>query len=499
MLGNDEGGDWLEVAPPGSPKNQCQKATETPLGVILKFQRAHEKSMDRIDFYLDIVPLPLVILLAGFVVVLFMGIPARYRIVVALTLVPIWLTIGRLPALGVLSQAAKVSSSMSYLLVGLAALLHPGPRRQLPGITWLYLVMAGIAFLYVLRVEDRTLAIVLRLQWLTLVFASLMLIRTVVSAQDMMRVVNGLAFGCFCAIGLPLSGLILFPGEAFLRGAGRFQPYGVNSNQIGMLFALAIPLLCFKGLTTRAVSLKPFIFAAVGIALGMALLTGSRQTLLAILMVSIPIIFYFSKRPILTIIAIGLGFSAVSYVIGMADQTAFDRFSDLETYRFEVWSAYIRDVFAVRPLFGLFGVSGEAAFKSSVIGVHPHSAYMNLMYMGGLSLFVPMMILLFISLKSAFKVWRQRYNLGLHPMLTSILAMLLVAMYVQGLFNQVVYWPTYTWSFIHVILAAFFITTAATLQEEDPAWVLPDLDHDPWEMEFDEEEEMTEEVASEAH
>jgi hypothetical protein len=35
--------------------------------------------------------------------------------------------------------------------------------------------------------------------------------------------------------------------------------------------------------------------------------------------------------------------------------------------------------------------------------------------------------------------------------------MVLIAMYIQGLFNQVVYWPTYTWSFLHVVLASLFI------------------------------------------
>ena len=30
-------------------------------------------------------------------------------------------------------------------------------------------------------------------------------------------------------------------------------------------------------------------------------------------------------------------------------------------------------------------------------------------------------------------------------------------MYIQGLFNQVVYWPTYTWSYLHVVLASLFI------------------------------------------
>ena len=60
--------------------------------------------------------------------------------------------------------------------------------------------------------------------------------------------------------------------------------------------------------------------------------------------------------------------------------------------------------------------------------------------------------------------------------------MLLAAMYIQGLFNQVVYWPTYTWSFLHIILASFFISVAYDLTNEDPAWVLPD------EYAFDDEE-----------
>ena len=54
--------------------------------------------------------------------------------------------------------------------------------------------------------------------------------------------------------------------------------------------------------------------------------------------------------------------------------------------------------------------------------------------------------------------------------------MLLVAMYTQGIFNQVVYWPTYTWSIIHVILSVFFISIGTDLKQQDPAWVIPDLE-----------------------
>ncbi|MBM43707.1 MAG: hypothetical protein CMJ36_01650 [Phycisphaerae bacterium] len=449
--------------------------------------------MDRIQIYLDIVPLPVAVAGAFFAVFAFFAIPSRYRLSVALTIMPIWLTMSRLPEFEIqwLPPAAKITSIMGYSFVGLGAMLHPGPRRTLPRYVWLYLVMAVIAFLFVLRVDDRTVALILRLQWLTLVFAALMLARTIVTTQDLMRIVNALAFGCFLALALPLSALILFPGESFLKGGNRFEPYGVNSNQIGMLFALALPLLAYKGLTARRVVFKPILLGAAGITVGMALLTGSRQTLLAILMVSIPLVFKFSKRPVITIVGLAIGAFAVSYVMGMADATAVERLSDLESERIYIWEAYIRDVFAQRPLFGLLGVSGEEAFKSSVVGMHPHSAYFNMMYMGGLVYTVPMLWLLWKSVKSTKTVWQARTMLGTDPLLISILATLLLAMYVQGLFNQVVYWPTYAWSFLHVILASFFMSVAHDLEVEDPAWVLPDeeAEYDPGDW-YDEDEEV---------
>ena len=79
------------------------------------------------------------------------------------------------------------------------------------------------------------------------------------------------------------------------------------------------------------------------------------------------------------------------------------------------------------------------------------------MYVGGATFAVPMVYLTIYSLYSGWKTWLNRKNLAGNPFLYSILFMLLVAMYIQGLFNQVVYWPTYTWSFLHVVLAAFFI------------------------------------------
>ena len=81
---------------------------------------------------------------------------------------------------------------------------------------------------------------------------------------------------------------------------------------------------------------------------------------------------------------------------------------------------------------------------------------------------------------------RRRF-LGGDPLLYSVLYMLLIAMYVQGIFNQVVYWPTYTWSFLHVVLASMFICIAREIRDGNAQGALPSM----WD-EFDEDDEEAE-------
>jgi hypothetical protein len=79
------------------------------------------------------------------------------------------------------------------------------------------------------------------------------------------------------------------------------------------------------------------------------------------------------------------------------------------------------------------------------------------MYVGGATFALPMVFLTIYSIFCGIKMWKVRQYLPGDSLLYSVLVMLLIAMYVQGLFNQVVYWPTYTWSYLHVVLASFFI------------------------------------------
>jgi len=458
--------------------------------------------MDKVDIYLRLVAeQPLLLLPVVFCIIAFLIVPKEKRLFLMLVILVPWLTIARSPELGPISAAAKLSSGGAYLLIALSALVHPGPKRHIPGVVWIFVIVAAVSIFYVLTVQERMLAIILRMQWLTVTVAGVLTARTIVYYSDMRRVVYALTFGCVIALLIPISSLILFPGESFLRGAGRFQPWGANSNQTGMLFALATPLFAYLGMTYHKLSLRPFFIALLMLTIAMALLTASRQTMLAIMMVMIPILLVVTKRPVMLFLGLAVAAIAIPFVFSLGAEANLERLSTLQTGRLEIWSAYWREVFPRRPIFGLLGSSGQSYFKSlNEVGMHPHNAWFYLMYIGGASIALPMVYLTIYSSMCGIKLWKVRNYLPGDPLLYSVLVMLLIAMYIQGLFNQVVYWPTYTWSYLHVVLASLFICIwvdirdgnfEGALYNDEPEEEMYDFDETPPE-DFEDYEEGSE-------
>jgi len=415
--------------------------------------------MDRTEVYIQLImEQPLILVPAVLFIFAFFVIPVDKRLFMTLLILVPWLTLARSPGLGPISAVAKISSGAAYLLIAYSTLTHPGPKREAPFAVWLFVIVACMGMFYVFSVAEVRTALILRAQWVSVTLAGVLTARTIVSHSDLRRVVNALTFGCIAALIVPISSLILFPGESFLRGMGRFQPWGANSNQTGMLFALATPLLAYAGMTYAKLSMRPFFISVLMLTIGMALLTASRQTMVAIVMVMIPIILVVSKRPVMMILGLTLAAIALPLVFSLGADANMERFGSLETGRLDIWSGYWKDVFPRRPLFGLLGTSGESYFKSvNEVGQHPHNAWFYLMYIGGASFALPMVFLTIYSTISGYKMWKSRKLLPGDPLLYSILVVLLLAMYIQGLFNQVVYWPTYTWSYLHVVLASIFI------------------------------------------
>ena len=249
-------------------------------------------------------------------VIIFFLVPAQNRLFLALMLVTPWLSMARAQDLSLIAAGAKLTSGLSFLLVAYAAIMHPFPKRRLPLIVYLYPIMAFIWIFLILGVEERSVGIVLRIQWLCITIAGVSLARTVVTYADFKRIINGFTVGCMIALLIPISALVLYPGESFLKGIGRFQPYGSNSNQVGMLFALATPLLGYAMLTWPK-KYRPLIIFYLSLTLGMALLTASRQTAVAILITSFPIIFVLSKRPIITVIGLSIAAVGIGWIMSI--------------------------------------------------------------------------------------------------------------------------------------------------------------------------------------
>ena len=446
--------------------------------------------MDRTDIYLQIImSQPWLVSPIVLAVLLYFLIPKEKRLFVSIMMITPWLQMGRSQNLSLIAAAAKLSSGLVFLLVAYAAWTHPFPKRRLPGVVWIYPIMSFLWIFFILGVTERSVGVVLRIQWFTVSFAAVSLVRTVVTYDDFKRIINGFTAGCLIALAVPISALVLFPGESFLRGIGRFQPYGSNSNQIGMLFALSAPLLGYAMISWPK-KYKPFFIVMLSLTCGMALLTASRQTMIAILMTSFPILWVMSKRPLVTMFGVVLAAIGVGWIMSVGGEIApMERLGTLETGRPQLWLRYITDVYSRRPLTGLFGTGGESYFRSNIIGQHPHSAWMNMMYHGGLFLFVPLISMVLYSVYSGLNVWRKRKQLAGDPLLYSISFLLLLAMYVQGCFNQVVFWPTYSWSFLHVVMASFFISVWQDIRDGDVHYVLKS-DEEIWASE--EEQELEE-------
>jgi len=320
--------------------------------------------MERTDVYIQIITTqPWLLLPFIFAILTYFLVPKVHRLFLSIVLLAPWLQIGSAQELSAIAAAAKLTSGFAFLLVAFSAWTHPGPKRMLPGVLWLYPAMALFWIVAILGVHDPSIGVILRFQWLFFTISAISLVSTVVTFADFKRVVNGFTVGCIVALCIPISALILFPGESFLKGVGRFQPWGTNSNQIGMLFALSAPLLGYAMITWPK-KYKPFLIFMLSLTLGMALLTASRQTSLAILMTSFPIIFVLSKRPIVTILGISIAAFGLGWIMSIGAEIApMERMTNLDTGRPQLWYRYITEVFSQRPLTGLLGTKDGYYFK----------------------------------------------------------------------------------------------------------------------------------------
>lgn len=449
--------------------------------------------MDKIQLYLEIVPLPVLLMAPVVAIVAWVFVPARLRLSLALALLVPWLTVGRLPGLGMVQSLAKTTEFAAYLLVTLAAFLHAGPRRQLPLIVWLYPATAVLGFIYIWTVTDVALAFVLRLQWLLLVVAAMAVVQTITDEESLLHVLRAFTVGVALATLIPFTDLLLHPGAAFRAGLGRFYPYGANPNQIGIAFAMAAPLTAYGALRSRHALMKPVLLGISVLAFGMGLLTASRSTMAVLLAALVPVGWRMARKAAIAVLAGVIALGGLYAILSLGAEGRFSRLGKLETNRPEIVMQYL-GIIAERPLFGLLESEGESFLSSTSEGAtHPHNAYIETLYLGGITFGIPNFLLVAVSIWCTYNVWRRRKWFSTDPVLTNMLIVFMAMVYAHGFVNGSIYYPTYGWAFFHVFLSILFIalSTDITMGVYDPlpaAHADDQLDESEYEPEASEEE-----------
>src|SRR5688572_23269157 len=135
--------------------------------------------MDKVSSRLDILS-PAVLAIAGIIAVLVVVFtPRTKRLYVAIATMIAWSMVGQMPELPG-QGIAKTTLAGAFLLVGFAALIHPGPRLRLTQSVLLWPILGFAAVSFVLYVDELTIALVLRAQWIILIFTAMMVCRTVI-------------------------------------------------------------------------------------------------------------------------------------------------------------------------------------------------------------------------------------------------------------------------------------------------------------------------------
>jgi hypothetical protein len=427
------------------------------------------------DQYTDVVPLPVLMLAPLVAGLVFLLCPTRLRLPIALIVLPPFLIVGRLPLLGPIALGAKALGFAMILAVGVAAFLAPGDKRRLHPICYAYVPLALVGPIFVVTTEEPLFPIIYAVQWFCMVFSAIMLVRTITSAEDLVRIIKFLAWGFLIATPILLSALVT--GNWSFTGHSRFEPYGASAVQTGVVFTVSGGLGLYMAFRDRNIVMRPVWLGMVAAAAGMGLLSGTRSVMITLVGVCAPVAFYAIRRPALAVPMVGIMLIGIAVVLSRVDSNPFARYRSLETARGQQAIEYIRESIAQRPMTGLLGTRGLNAAVDETLGFHAHNAYLKLAYTGGLLLLTPYLILAAISLVSALYVWWNRRLLDVDPLLTSVLAAFMVMIYAHGMVNHMIYQATHTWAFLHLVLSMLFITMAAEVvkfKQRDPAgaWML---------------------------
>jgi O-antigen ligase len=182
-------------------------------------------------------------------------------------------------------------------------------------------------------------------------------------------------------------------------------------------------------------------------------------------------LFPLVKRPGILIVG-GIVAAILVPIMAGFEEGAGSRLTEMHSSgRVDIWVRYLQ-LLPSRPL-GLFGTAGHDGLMDEIIGNHAHNVWIDLLYVGGIPLLLLMLIPAVIAGRSIWRAWRARkYWVYVEDQVTlHACASIMVAMYLQSMTNQALYYPTVTWAFLGLVFFSFFIAFRGDIDlVETEAW-----------------------------
>lgn len=423
---------------------------------------ASDNAMDRITRHLDYIPLPIVLLVAVAGLVGAIMFPKKYGLPFSLAVSAAWLNLNRFSRLGAISSVSKATFWLPLIAVTYFAVTQPGPKRKVPVLAWVYMIVPVLGCICVARAEDMALGFVQFATMFLAAMAAIAVYRVIDSEAALLQVMKMTFMGLLVPIAVSLIALAFFRSMSFIPGLGRFGPFGMIPNQLVPILA---PAMCFGTcgfLILKSPLARIICVATIGCCFALLMATGSRQGVVVASIVVLPAFAWVTRRPILmmsaAVVAIGVAGWTFSYTEGVASTERLTDFTNTSG-RFDMALHYL-EAFRDRPVAGLLGTSGMSVLRDDTATHISHNSYLAMLYNGGLLLGFPLFLAMVSTVYSMGVVLVNRRRFTINPAILWSLAALMLAIYLQGLVSDMAYWSVSSWTFLHYFLSCLFMGLA---------------------------------------
>lgn len=399
-------------------------------------------------------PLSNLLIAAAMICLIILCTKSSSQLFTSIVMVAVCMSLSRFTDFGHVAVTAKACVGACFLVISTVASKREQKNYNCLSITILYLFGVLYSLCAVLSAEDANIAAMVRVEWLALVVAAIIVSRTLSSRESFDDLLTGLFFGLSVAVIISLWALVTSRAQSF-SSYGRFHPYGCNPNQLAVT-------LCVETVASLYIvaKRKGWIrsLAAVMASLSVAIicLTMSRFGILAILIGSSPCLIFLAKTPMKAFALVSLcSLASYQIILDVVQYLVNDRLWNSSTGNRFIYAAEFFRSCEERIITGLLGTNGIYVYDNNL---NSHNVWMEMLHIGGLVYVIPVVLLNILAFPRLISALTSGHYLGLSSLQFKVLASLYLVSLLSQFVNTTTHFPTYPLAFLHVICGFWLIS-----------------------------------------